>query len=250
MTKPNGYVIFEGKSLLDGAPIVVIATGFAGKSRNEKTGDMIQTWIIRADVSPTDAFKSGDDASICGNCPHRPANGGACYVTVFQAPLSVWKAYKRGIYPTASLKELAELTAGRKVRLGSYGDPAAVPVDVWKALTFSASAWTGYTHQWHDGNADALKPYVMASADTMAEGFQARSQGWRTFRVRDLTETPLANNEFICPASAEAGYKTDCASCKACMGNSSKARANPVIIVHGAKARKFALSVNGQALAA
>ena len=29
MTNPNGRVLYEGPSLIDGAPIVVIATGFA-----------------------------------------------------------------------------------------------------------------------------------------------------------------------------------------------------------------------------
>jgi hypothetical protein len=34
-TNPNGRVLYEGPSLLDGAPIVVIATGFA--ERGHKT---------------------------------------------------------------------------------------------------------------------------------------------------------------------------------------------------------------------
>ena len=107
MTKPNGYILFEGPSAIDGKPIVVIATGFANKSANGKTGDMIQTWIIREDIKPNDAVKSGDDESICGQCIHRPALKAAiqakgekhirCYVKVWQAPLVVWKAYKRGI---------------------------------------------------------------------------------------------------------------------------------------------------------
>ena len=64
MSKPNGYILYEGPSGIDGAPIVVIATGFANSSANAKTGDMIQTWIIRSDIAPHHAVKSGDDASI------------------------------------------------------------------------------------------------------------------------------------------------------------------------------------------
>ena len=245
MIKPNGIILYRGPSLLDGNPIVVIATGLNSKSTNEKTGNMVQTWILREDVSPIDAVKSGADSSICGNCKHRWFSGGSCYVMVWQAPLSVYDAFKREIYSNASLEEITAIGRGRKVRIGSYGDPAAVPVEVWQALTARASAWTGYTHQWLDGAAEALKPYVMASADTVQEGLDARANGWRTFRIRDLNNAPLADDEFICPASAEAGYKTDCASCKACMGTSAKAKANPVIIVHGARSKRFALSVNG-----
>jgi hypothetical protein len=43
MSKANGRVIWEGESLLDGSPIMVIAIGFKASSKNRKTGDMIQT---------------------------------------------------------------------------------------------------------------------------------------------------------------------------------------------------------------
>ena len=42
-TNPNGRILYEGPSMLDGAPIVVIATGFAERTANAKTGSMIQT---------------------------------------------------------------------------------------------------------------------------------------------------------------------------------------------------------------
>jgi hypothetical protein len=84
MAKPKGYILYKGPSVLDGAPIVVIATM---STNNGKTGDMVQTWILRDDVSPLEATKTGQDSSVCGECPHRHYLGGACYVTVFQAPL-------------------------------------------------------------------------------------------------------------------------------------------------------------------
>jgi hypothetical protein len=96
--KQNGVILYRGPSMLDGAPIVAILTGLASSSLNPKTGDMLQTWIIREDVSPVDATRTGDDASVCGDCKHRPANMGSCYVTVFQAPRSVHAAYHRGVY--------------------------------------------------------------------------------------------------------------------------------------------------------
>ena len=136
---PNGAVIYRGPSQLDGAPIVAIATGLAKGSTNSKTGGgLIQVWILREDVSPVHAVHSGADSSICGTCPHRGRieNGRnldrSCYVTVFQAPLNVWKCYKRGLYAPAS--NLATTFEGRGVRLGAYGDPAALPIEIWRAV--------------------------------------------------------------------------------------------------------------------
>ena len=94
-------ILYEGPSMLDGAPIVAIAT--TGKSANRKTGDMIQTWILRQEWSPVDAVRYGADSSICGSCTHRgaPAEGKprTCYVNVGQAPQGIWRAWKAGRYP-------------------------------------------------------------------------------------------------------------------------------------------------------
>ena len=244
----TGMIIYRGPSLLDGAPIVAIATGLDGKHRNSKTGNMVQTWIMRDDIAPHLALKTGDDVSVCGNCQHRPANGGSCYVRVFQAPLVVWKAMHRGIYAMAEgLDAIRDAGRSRVVRVGSYGDPAAVPASVWRALVSEAQAHTGYTHQWR--NAPELAALLMASADSPEEAIEAQALGFRTFRVRAASEPVLAR-EFVCPASKEAGAKTNCASCRACGGNASKAKASPVIIAHGATARRFIVTRNGQALAA
>ena len=56
----NGYILWEGASLIDGAPIVVIATGFASRSTNRKTGGMVQTYILRRDIDPVSAVQSGE----------------------------------------------------------------------------------------------------------------------------------------------------------------------------------------------
>lgn len=238
----NGVILYEGPSLIDGKPIVVIATGLAGrKSRNEKTGAMVQTWIIRADIAPHDAAHTGDDASVCGSCPHRGEIvdgrnvGRSCYVTLFQAPLSVFKAYQRGVYPRVNAFEAAALLEGRTVRLGSYGDPAAAPYAMWKVATSRAKAWTGYTHQWRSCD-PRLAALCMASADTPDEAAQAHAMGWRTFRVR-VAGQAVAPKEVICPASEEAGFKTDCATCRACQGTGGKARASIVILAHGVGTR-------------
>jgi hypothetical protein len=240
MQKPNGLVLYRGPSQLDGAPIIVIATGIAGASRNEKTGDLIQTWILREDISPTEAVKTGADASICGTCPHRGQIvdgkniGRSCYVTIFQAPLNVWKSYHRGIYPVATPEQAQAILANRKVRLGSYGDPAAIPMHIWEVSLSKTLARTGYSHAWRNAP-KSLAQYVMASCDSPQDATEAKALGYRTFRVTSLPAPQDKRlKEVVCPASKEAGYKTTCSSCLACGGHTAKAKADIVITVHGA----------------
>lgn len=237
--KPSGWVLWRGPSLLGGAPIAVIATT---KSENAKTGNMVQTYILRSDVTPLSALKSGADSAICGNCKLRPANGGGCYVNVFQAPQGVYRKLERGGYPLTA--DIPAVARGRLVRLGSYGDPAAVPAHVWKQLVSQAAGHTGYTHQWNNPELPAeqmvaLRSLCMASVDSEAERLSAAKQGWRTFRVRSPGE-PVQLGEFVCPASDEADNARSCSACKACDGASPGTRkASPVIIVHGPRAVKF-----------
>ena len=100
-----GVVLYAGPSRIDGAPIVAIACRILEASGNAKTGAMVQTFIMRQDIAPHKALKTGDDSSVCGDCPLRPINKGATrwYVRVYQSPLSVWGAYYRGRYATAGV---------------------------------------------------------------------------------------------------------------------------------------------------
>ena len=128
----NGLIAYEGKSHLDGAPIVVILTALNG-SMNTKTGHMVQSYIMRADIDPVKAAALGLDASICGQCQHRPklakkSGHAPCYVNIGRGALGVWKAYKRGAYPRIDPDTAAALLTARKLRIGSYGDPAAAPL--------------------------------------------------------------------------------------------------------------------------
>lgn len=239
----NGYVIYRGPSRIDGQEIVVIATGFLSKSENDKTGAIIQTWILRADRSPIEAVNDGSDESVCGDCIHRTVNGaGSCYVNVAQGPLAVWNAWTKGRYPVATAAQVAELCAGRQVRIGSYGDPVAVPAEIWNAMRCNADSWTGYTHQWRRAMARDYRSFLMASADTDRQQASARARGWRTFRVKQATD-PVLSGEIVCPASAEKDYSRTCESCMACDGaQGNAARVSVVINVHGLawKAQRYA----------
>ena len=233
--KAKNFVFYDGPSMLDGSPILGIAIL---NSENAKTGDMVQTFIIRADVAPVEALRTGQDAAICGDCKHRPANGGSCYVNVGQSVQSVYSAWMRGAYPLIAPVDAAPMLAGRYVRLGAYGDPAAIPAEHWHALLALAAGHTGYSHQWRSPLAQGLRGLVMASADSASERDVAQSMGWRTFRVR-LASEALAAREIVCPASDEGGKRRQCITCRACDGATRQGQASIAIIVHGAKAKRF-----------
>jgi hypothetical protein len=242
--KPSGYIIYRGPSLLDGKPIVVVA--ITKESKNKKTGGMVQTYILADNgLSPVESARNLDDVSVCGDCKHRRGMGGSWYVNLGQGARSVMDGVMRGIYPEvwAQVGVVSSLISGRKVRLGTYGDPAAVPAFVWQELLQFAGGHTGYTHQWASGKADHVKQWCMASADTHKEMRLAKLDGWRTFRVRGANDGLEFGHEMICPASEEANKRLTCATCMACSGGIDSKKASVTIIVHGSLKNRFAASV-------
>jgi hypothetical protein len=228
--RPLGVVLYRGPSMLDGAPIMVIATF---RSENDKTGPMIQTWILRADIPPIAAISDGADVSICGDCPLRGsliqvARGGhplgasagecstcvgrACYVRADQAPTAVYWAARRGRYPDYVPAIHARYFRGATLRLGSYGDPVAVPIGKIRPLVRLSAGHTGYSHSWRLPRFKAWRALLHASTHNTDESLQAIAQGWKVFQVSD--ECP----EFAswCPSSRG----VHCADCRACRGSS------------------------------
>jgi hypothetical protein len=231
--KMRGFILDKNVGF-DGQRVVSIATL---KTSNTKTGNLIQVWILKEDQNPLEVLKLGADVSICGDCKHRNSS---CYVNVGQAPAQVWKSYKRGIY-----KDFFELTekdknalVGRKVRFGAYGDPVLIRVKQIKALLdLTKSTFTGYTHAWNNPVFQDYKAFFMASVDSKKEYIKAIGKAWKTFRVRKEFEA-LEKNEFVCPASAEAGKRKTCFECMACSGT-RKGKGTPAIVAHGSTANKF-----------
>lgn len=230
----NG-IIYSGPSLIDGKPIVVIATY---SKRNRKTGGMLQTYILTRDMDPCDASKTGADYSICGDCPLRGeanedpnrklAKGRKCYVVIGQGVLSVWRSYHRGVYPDATTHAACKVLGhGRMVRLGTYGDPAAVPSYVWESLLSEAKGWTGYTHQ-----KPAMPDLCMQSADSLEEAQEHWSKGRRTFRTVESVADIVDGKEILCPASKEAGARTTCEKCGLCAGSSTRSNKSIAIPFH------------------
>jgi len=234
MKQLDKAILYEGPSLIDGQPIVAIATY---SDKNTKTGLMVQTYILCQNIDPRDANKNGQDFSICGNCPlkgiptmdpkRKLAEKRTCYVRIDQGALIVWKAYQKGRYPKTN--NISELGRGRMVRLGTYGDPAAVPSYVWKQLLKEAIGHTAYSHQ--NDIIPIDKKIFMGSADSLEHAKKFWSDNIRTFRViQNLDE--IQNNEILCPASKEAGRKSTCAKCKLCSGTSSNSQKSIAIIQH------------------
>ena len=231
----RGVIVYRGPSLIDGGPVVAIASF---RSANRKTGDMPQVWILREDVPPTVATRSGADRSICGDCPLRGKRieghnvGRSCYVAVGHGPTSVWLAYRRGAYSTMSDARLRHVFAGAMVRLGAYGDPAAVPSSRWRSMLGTCRGWTAYTHQWRDGF--DLQDIAMASCETDGDAREAIALGYRVFRVRAANSEPLPGY-MTCPASNEHGRRSTCLECRACNGGTTGPHIQ--VQVHGPWAR-------------
>lgn len=248
----NGLELYAGPSLIDDVPIVVIALP---GGRGTKTGPVINTYILRADIPPGEAMRTGQDVSICGDCtmrgeadpnwkhPSRGTMGRAwgrtCYVHIPRGPTVVWNAWKKGRYPPVQdVYQLRALMAEEHIRIGTYGDPGAVPLDIWLYATEAADAWTGFTHRWRHLDAEQWAPLLMASVDTPAEHDQAILMGWRTYRVKQANE-PVLVDELVCPGSHEVGQKTTCKRCCLCDGTArNTVRVNDIVIdQHGTNER-------------
>ena len=254
----GAITIWEGPSEFDGTPIKVVMTGYIKDSENEKTGPLVQVFILPSDEKPINAFKA-KKSSVCGDCIY---NGGGCYVN-WGRLTPTWTASKRKFIslelaswlvtglrvrldicraPAGALQislALASwLVTGLRVRLGAAGDPSAVPTYVWETLLKGADSWTGYTHSWK--NCDpALRRIVMASCDNDDETKQAISLGWNVFHVHDgKIDDNIDYVRCLSGSPDSNGLPKTCFSCMMCHGvRSSKAR--PLVVaekLHGSTA--------------
>ena len=244
MVNENARVIYEGPSQITGkGRIVGIVTGLARKrdgtakqkSKNTKLAGgtdnhVMQLFILNADEHPSHAvYDSGNDEHICGSCSHRRGNptSSRCYVRVEQAPRAVWQSYADGNieYMDPCGVSANQPTDTGLMRLGAYGDPAAIPFDVLRHLMFAPDQFkrhTGYTHQWMLQHIDQRYRFLlMASVESECQQDLATSMGWRTFRVVEHGESLRTSGnraEIACPASKEQGHRLTCSDCGACNG--------------------------------
>jgi len=238
----TGIILYDGPSKINRDPIIVIATFDSG---NKKTGDMIQTWILPKLVHPVSAVNTGYDECICSNkCNLRGTIikqkagkdwalknvGRSCYVIAGFAPTNVWNKYHRNKY-LALNSTTKHFLDHQYVRIGSFGDPSAVPVKIWQDLLKYSKGWTSYTSNWKSGHYRYLKNICQASTNNIKDTILAQKNGWRTFRVSSTGLPEKYLNEIICPASVinNNRKKIQCINCLLCNGQ----KRNVVIKVHG-----------------
>lgn len=243
-------ILYEGASLIDGrTPIVAILTGVFDPSTNAKTGPLAQLWIMLQDLPHGKSLATGQDAGVCGACPF--AAGRGCYVTG-RSVSAIWKAYKAGAYGAVVAPEAAAATLLfqikrriiQGIRLGAYGDPVALPLDIVERLVIpvrdAGAAVTGYTHAWRPEYRLAGQPepdpewrrYLMASCHHRRDVESARLQGWRPFTL--LREAPEGADPYVwattqareqgvalCPAGSERPehLRVTCSQCGGCNGS-------------------------------
>lgn len=238
----NGIVVYEGPSNFDNSPIVAIATGLHKGSTNRKTGPMVQIFIVKQEQNPYENWQNDSYTSVCGDCKHGHKEGNSCYVELQRhGVVGVYNAWKRGSYSKINTESDYSVFAGKSVRFGAYGDPAAVPMDAWlpilNQLKATNGSWTSYTHAWKYCD-PIYKEFCVASVDNPQELEQARESGWRTFRTLIRGEA-LTKGEFYCPATDEHFNKTgkmlQCITCGVCDGLNGKTnkRGSAAIVVHG-----------------
>jgi hypothetical protein len=231
MARPNALKWYDGPSLVDGSPIIGVVSGLQNASRNLKTGDLFQTWIMPRDVKPNDAVKTGDDRGVCADCRMRPKEHKLlaaddpfrllhpCYVKTFQGPRSVWQGTHD--LPVASVDDIVNGANRRTgLRFGAWGDPASIPLVAWQIFlrvmhaSIDLDRSPGYTHQWE--TCDPLwARYVMASVHSSDERRRAKGRGFRTFRIiTDLDD--LESGEVLC---VHVTHGTQCVDCGLCDGS-------------------------------
>ena len=241
-TKPSsrrGVVVYEGPSMIgDRSPIVAILTWH---SANRKTGDLAQLWILPATQSPLDAVKANNNRGACGDCILQGRNldgrqiGRTCYVNLGQAPAAIFSAWRRGLYLPWNRSRDRNRLKGRGLRLGAYGDPAALPLWLLRALTNAAEFHTGYTHQIESlsrRRADAVASLCMVSTETEEQRQRMNDRGYRTFHVVPLAQLDAATtdrNQIPCPYYS---HGATCDRCRLC-GGSSQSAASIVVGSHG-----------------
>ena len=114
-----------------------------------------------------------------------------------------------------------------------------MPYELWQAIGVGTGAFkhTGYTHGWMLPNFDTrMLEICMESIDEASEQAEQTHEG-RSYRVIEpdvwisLGFGALRKDEILCPASDEAGQKSNCFSCGLCAGTSRQAK-NIAIVSH------------------
>lgn len=227
----------------EGGNLFVIAKG---KTSNKKITDgkaLVQTYTFSLDqynLAKTSngfgmkAFYALDGAN-CLDCPFSGNQGaGGCYTHKFNQYvgfLSMLRSIdESNLTPLDEQKvaTICDMVHGTYVRFGTYGEPSLLPVALVESMTLLASSWTGYTHQWQKDWANEFGAFFMASTHDQSGTDAAKGLGFRSF----IASKEGAEVGVVCPASSEAGFKSNCATCGLCSGTTGKGRKDVKILEH------------------
>ena len=209
----NSVKIWEGND------IFAALTGLTAESKNKKTGNMLGISILPIAEKPSDSIKHKNDSAQCGGCSAAANTPGGwwCYVNPV-ALNGVWTATVK--HKVSKLAEKFLQLSPVPIRLGTYGDPAKLPINfLRKIIGNNGRKWTGYTHQWETCS-PKYSQYLMASIDRTNSKKQAIALGYRTYRVLGELDT-LDEDEIMCPHDS---HGVQCADCRLCSGNGIKAK--------------------------
>jgi len=235
----QSFILYHGPAMLPYKGIITVVV-FLSDS-NPKTGTCIAVAILPGDGKRAMSDrKRGLDISVCGVCPFRSiASGGkgGCYVSAFAlmgyagSASAAWKRADPYAMPESTIIPM---------RLGAYGDPAAIPVESFQRLMdwHGGSCW-GYTHGWRHSAAQHLRTTCMASVETGEHQAHAMNKGWRVYRIVASLQDIKATGLTLC----ESAKGIECIACGACSGTDARHDKGRAIVVHGASHKRAASSL-------
>lgn len=217
-----------------------------GKTSNKKISDgsdLVQTYTFSKDQWLLATTSKGFgmkkffalDTSNCMDCPYSGNQGeGGCYTHKFNQYvgfLSMLRSIKASDLTPLDAEKFLDAVAMSKntyVRFGTYGEPSLLNYSLVKAMAYASKSWTGYTHQWKKVWALPYNKFFMASTHNKEETYKAKLKNYRSF----IASTTGTEKAVTCPASAEAGFKSNCASCGLCSGELGKGNKDIKILEH------------------
>ena len=217
-----------------------------GKTSNKKISDgsaLVQTYTFSKQQWELATTSKGFgmkkffalDASNCMDCPYSGNQGeGGCYTHKFNQYvgfLSMLRSIRSDQLKPLSEEDftiIIDMCRDSYVRFGTYGEPSLLDFRLVDNMVNTAKSWTGYTHQWNKEWANKYGNYFRASTHNKEETYKARQKNYRSF----IASTTGTEEAVACPASAEAGFKSNCASCGLCSGVLGKGKKDIKILEH------------------
>ena len=216
--------------VIEYATFFMVFTGFKSKSTNRKTGEMIQTYLLDKATLTTEPKVFG---AKCAECPMVSK----CYVN--HDKQSVRRTVKKLLngeacsYKFSTLDEVLPLLRGERVRLGTYGDPSALPLHDLQKICEASNGWTGYTHFFKEIDSDYAL-FLMASVESLEGELLAHALGYLTFRVLlkedENLEVTKKSIQCLNVVDEKTLVSLQCVDCLICSG--TKGRGKKSVYIH------------------